>query len=226
MIPVPKKNVVRTCTRNRIGGVTEVAILKGLEIKKQKPPPGRRQERAEVLMHEAVREGPVVTMAVTIVVVILNRTGVVTVHRPGVAATKEATVSVGSIVVDLHRPTEMLIDGGALEIFPVICDRGILIEIGSTVLSDLGLGTGSGVMKIDPETWSELRKATAVGEMQIRLAIGSVAQATRSAENQVTGIATHGEAAPVGENNLIAEMVLAQSIRSCRDERWACKWKL
>ncbi|MDE0936313.1 MAG: hypothetical protein OSA89_10385 [Mariniblastus sp.] len=226
MIPVPKKNVVRTCTRNRIGGVTEVAILKGLEIKKQKPPPGRRQERAEVLMHEAVREGPVVTMAVTIVVVILNRTGVVTVHRPGVAATKEATVSVGSIVVDLHRPTEMLIDGGALEIFPVICDRGILIEIGSTVLSDLGLGTGSGVMKIDPETWSELRKATAVGEMQIRLAIGSVAQATRSAENQVTGIATHGEAAPVGENNLIAEMVLAQSNRSCRDERWACKWKL
>ena len=219
MIPVPKKNVVRTCTRNRIGGVTEVAILKGLEIKKQKPPPGRRQERAEVLIHEAVREGPVVTMAVTIVVVILNRTGVVTVHRPGVAATKEASVRVGSIVVDLHRPTEMLIDGGALEIFPVICDRGILIEIGSTGLSDLGQGTGSGVMEIDPETWSEVRKATAVGEMQIRLAIGSVAKATRSAENQVMGIATHGEADPVGENDLMAEMVLAQSIRACRDGR-------
>lgn len=219
MIPVPKKNVVRTCTRNRIGGVTEVAILKGLEIKKQKPPPGRRQERAEVLIHEAVREGPVVTMAVTIVVVILNRTGVVTVHRPGVVATKEASVRVGSIVVDLHRPTEMLIDGGALEIFPVICDRGILIEIGSTGLSDLGQGTGSGVMEIDPETWSEVRKATAVGEMQIRLAIGSVAKATRSAENQVMGIATHGEADPVGENDLMAEMVLAQSIRACRDGR-------
>jgi hypothetical protein len=219
MIPIPKKNVVRTCTRNRIEGVTEVAILKGLEIKKQKPPPGRRQERAEVLIHEAVREGPVVTMAVTIVVVILNRTGVVTVHRPGVVATKEASVRVGSIVVDLHRPTEMLIDGGALEIFPVICDRGILIEIGSTGLSDLGQGTGSGVMEIDPETWSEVRKATAVGEMQIRLAIGSVAKATRSAENQVMGIATHGEADPVGENDLMAEMVLAQSIRACRDGR-------
>jgi hypothetical protein len=219
MIPVPKKNVVRTCTRNRIGGVTEVAILKGLEIKKQKPPPGRRQERAEVLIHEAVRESPVVTMAVTSVVVILNRTGVVTVHRPGVAATKEASVRVGSIVVDLHRPTEMLIDEGALEIFPVICDRGILIEIGSTVLSDLGQGTGSGVMEIDPETWSEVRKATAVGEMQIRLAIGSVAKATRSAENQVMGIATHGEVDPVGENDLIAEMVLAQSISACRAGR-------
>ena len=219
MIPIPKKNVVRTCTRNRIEGVTEVAILKGLEIKKQKPPPGRRQERAEVLIHEAVREGPVVTMAVTIVVVILNRTGVVTVHRPGVVATKEASVRVGSIVVDLHRPTEMLIDGGALEIFPVICDRGILIEIGSTGLSDLGQGTGSGVMEIDPETWSEVRKATAVGEMQIRLAIGSVAKATRSAENQVMGIATHGEADPVGENDLMAEMVLAQSISACRDWR-------
>ena len=219
MIPVPKKNVVRTCTRNRIGGVTEVAILKGLEIKKQKPPPGRRQERAEVLIHEAVREGPVVTMAVTIVVVILNRTGVVTVHRPGIAATKEASVRVGSIVVDLHRPTEMLIDGGALEIFPVICDRGILIEIGSTGLSDLGQGTGSGVMEIDPETWSEVRKATAVGEMQIRLAIGSVAKATRSAENQVTGISILGKAGPVGENDIIAEMVLAQSISACRDGR-------
>lgn len=219
MIPIPKKNVVRTCTRNRIEGVTEVAILKGLEIKKQKPPPGRRQERAEVLIHEAVREGPVVTMAVTIVVVILNRTGVVTVHRPGVVATKEASVRVGSIVVDLHRPTEMLIDGGALEIFPVICDRGILIAIGSTGLSDLGQGTGSGVMEIDPETWSEVRKATAVGEMQIRLAIGSVAKATRSAENQVMGIATHGEADPVGENDLMAKMVLAQSIRACRDGR-------
>ena len=219
MIPIPKKNVVRTCTRNRIEGVTEVAILKGLEIKKQKPPPGRRQERAEVLIHEAVREGPVVTMAVTIVVVILNRTGVVTVHRPGVVATKEASVRVGSIVVDLHRPTEMQIDGGALEILPVICDRGILIEIGSTGLSDLGQGTGSGVMEIDPETWSEVRKATAVGEMQIRLAIGSVAKATRSAENQVMGIATHGEADPVGENDLMAKMVLAQSIRACRDGR-------
>lgn len=109
MIPDVKRDVVRRCSRDRTGGSMDTMTVKILVNKNQMRLRDQVREFRNMLIHAGIMEGRNAIMVASNAVAMLTRIVAVIVQQLVIEVTEEAHKE--SIVVDLHRLTEMRSNG-------------------------------------------------------------------------------------------------------------------